>query len=558
MLSLAQAELENILTQLIDNWEDEIVEFKQAGVDYSSHEIGKYFSALANEANLRGYEKSWLVFGVNNKTRAIVGSNYRSDPERLQSTKMQIAENTEPKTTFRNIFELMTERGRIIMFEIPAAAKGIPISWKGHYYARAGESLTALSIDKQDQIRNQTVDEDWSVELVNEATVEDLDPEALAVAKKAFLTKYGNRIEEATMEGWSINTFLEKLQLVRNGKITKAAILLLGKPESASLLTPHPAQLTWKLVGQERAYEHFGTPFLLNTTKLYQKIRNIQIRILPDDTLFPVEVSKYDQKVILEALHNCIAHQDYRGNARVVVTESLDKLLFENVGTFFDGQPDEYFYGNRTPSKYRNTLLAHAMVELNMIDTMGFGIYDMHRKQADRYFPLPDYDLTENQRVRLTIYGKIIDPEYSKLLIKSSDLAMGDIILLDRVQKGIKLDKEQSNNLRKKKLIEGRKPNIHISAKIAHITSSKVEYIKTKAQDDIFYSKLILDYLHQWQKASREDIDNLLIEKLTPAMTFEQKNKKIENLLTKLRRRGQIVNAGSKKYSEWILADKKK
>jgi ATP-dependent DNA helicase RecG len=118
-----------------------VVEFKQAGNDYSTDDIGKYFSALANEANLRGTDGGWLVFGVNNKTRRVVGTDYRPQSERLHSLKMQIAENAEPRITFREIRELAHADGRVLMFEIPAAPQGIPIAWKGHYYARAGESL---------------------------------------------------------------------------------------------------------------------------------------------------------------------------------------------------------------------------------------------------------------------------------------------------------------------------------------------------------------------------------------------------------------------------------
>jgi ATP-dependent DNA helicase RecG len=130
---MAQARLNQLLTELIAAWENEVVEFKQAGNDYSTDEIGKYFSALANEANLRGVEAAWLVFGVNNKTRSVVNSDYRLQPERLQSLKMQIAENAEPRMTFRDIHELHHPGGRVILFEIPAAPRGIPIAWKGYY-----------------------------------------------------------------------------------------------------------------------------------------------------------------------------------------------------------------------------------------------------------------------------------------------------------------------------------------------------------------------------------------------------------------------------------------
>ena len=89
-----QPALNTLLADLIATWENEVVEFKQADNDYSTNDIGKYFSALSNEANLRGQERAWLVFGVNNKTRSVVGTNYREQPERLHSLKQQVAQST--------------------------------------------------------------------------------------------------------------------------------------------------------------------------------------------------------------------------------------------------------------------------------------------------------------------------------------------------------------------------------------------------------------------------------------------------------------------------------
>ena len=430
-------ELNTILNNLIGNWEDEVTEFKQAKKDYSTDDIGKYFSALANEANLRELPKGWLVFGINNKTRSVVGTDYREDYERLQSLKMQIAENTEPSITFREIHVLNDNNPnqRVVLFEIPVAPKGMPIAWKGHYYARAGESLTSLGLDKLDEIRQQTISTDWTAKIVSNATFDDLDEQAVTKARESFARKYANRFDATEVEKWPINVFLDRAKLTINGKITNTTILLLGKSESTHLLSPHPVQMTWKLEGAERAYEHFGPPFLLTTSSLYQKIRNIQLRILPDDALLAIEVSKYDQKVVLEALHNCIAHQDYTRNGRILVVEMLDRLIFENEGSFYEGQPNDYIAGNKTPRKYRNPFLVQAMTELNMIDTMGYGIYEMHLGQARRYFPLPDYDLSDNSSVKMTIYGSVVDPAYSRLLIQKTDLSWEDILLLDRVQK---------------------------------------------------------------------------------------------------------------------------
>jgi len=546
-------ELTTLLDSLIATWENEVVEFKQAGNDYSTDKIGSYFSALANEANLRGVERAWLVFGVDNKTRTIVGSDYRSEAERLQSTKMQLAQSTEPSITFRNIHELHHPNGRVVLFEIPAAPRGMPIAWKGHYHARAGESLTHLGLDKLDEIRQQTVASDWSALVVSGASLSDLDEHALQKARESYAQKYSNRFVKEDVMRWPLGTFLDRAKLTQGGQVTRATLLLLGRPESAYLLSPHPAQMTWKLEGQERAYEHFGPPFLLNTSLLYQKIRNIQLRILPEDQLLAVEVSKYDQKVVLEALHNCIAHQDYTRNGRILVTEKPDKLIFENEGCFFEGLPDDYIPGNKTPRRYRNLFLAQAMTELNMIDTLGYGIHEMHTGQARRFFPMPDYDLSE-EVVRITIYGTVVDPAYSRLLIQKTDLPLDEIMALDRVQKRLPLTDAMIKRLRRDGLIEGRKPNFHVSASVAKVTSSKVDYIHTRAQDDDYYAKLITDFISKFGKASREEIDKLLLGKLSDALDEDQKKKKVANLLTKLRRAGTIHNDGSRTAPEWVLS----
>ncbi|RRU14964.1 RNA-binding domain-containing protein [Stenotrophomonas sp. 278] len=550
------SDLNQQLNDLIATWENEVVEFKQASNDYSTDDIGRYFSALANEANLRGAESAWLVFGVNNKTRGISGTDYRMQAERLHALKMQIAENAEPRITFREIHELARADGRVLMFEIPSAPLGIPIAWKGHYYARAGESLTSLGLDKLDHIRRQTIAEDWTAQCVPDATLDDLDDVAIRRARESFAQKYANRFAEGEVEAWPLATFLDRARVTYDGKVTRTALLLLGKPESARHLSPFPAQLTWKLEGHERAYEHFGPPFLLTTSHLYQRIRNIQLRLLPQDELLPVEVSKYDQKIVLEALHNCISHQDYTRDGRVIVTERPDRLVFENEGGFFEGQPDEYIEGDKTPRRYRNPALAQAMVELNMIDTMGYGIHSIYAGQARRYFPLPDYDLSEPNAVKLTIYGGVVDPAYSRLLIQNTDLPLTDVLALDRVQKKLPIPDEAAARLRRARLIEGRKPNFHVSAAVAEATANKADYIRTRAQDDAFYAKLLTDYLEKFGQANRAEITKLLVDKLSDALDDKQKYNKISGLLTRLRRQEVIVNTGSDTAPCWRLTER--
>jgi predicted HTH transcriptional regulator len=271
-------DLKLLLDRLITEWENEVVEFKHAGNDYDTDRIGRYFSAMCNEANLRDIEGAWLVFGVDNKTRNVIGSDYRDDKERLQSLKMQMAENTEPSVTMRNI----------------------------------------------------------------------------------------------------------------------------------------------------------------------------------------------------HVLHH-----------------------------------------------------------------------------------VPDFDLQNGNSVKMKLHGKVVDPAYSKALMERADLTLPDIIALDHIQKKRSLPDDVVKRLRKKGLIEGRKPNLHISDKIAKATDSKADYIKTRSQDDTFYAKLVLDYLEKFKKASRKDINILLFDKLSNALDDEQKTNKIGALLTKLRRNGKIWNAGSRTKPEWRIAERK-
>ena len=551
---MTPAALRQKLTDLIATWENEVVELKEASNDYDTDRIGRYFSALANEANLRNTDAGWLVFGVNNKTRDVVGTNYRPERERLDGLKHQIAQGADPSTTFRQIHEVDVDGKRVVMLEIPPAPRGIPIAWQGQTYARAGESVTALGFVKQDEIRNQTLQGDWSAQVVDGATLDDLDPQALERARRDLALKHQNRIDAEEVRGWPVATLLDRAKVTQRGQVTRTALLLLGRAESAYLLSPHPAQITWKLVGQETAYEHFGPPFLLSTSQLYQRIRNIQLRLLPDDELLPHEVSKYDQKVVLEALHNCIAHQDYRQNQRIIVTERPDRLIFENAGHFYEGAPEDYVRGDKTPRGYRNPYLVQAMVELNMIDQMGYGIQRMYEMQRRRYLPMPDYEVA-GDAVVMTLYGGVVDPAYTRVLMEHGGLKLADVLALDRVQKGLEVPDEAVRVLKRKGLIEGRKPRYRVSSTVAAASGKKAAYIKTRAFDDQHYADMLVQYLREFGTASRKDVDDLLWDKLSDALDEAQKANKIGNLLSSLRRKGVILNAGSKPAPAWKLSE---
>jgi len=378
-----------------------------------------------------------------------------------------------------------------------------------------------------------------------------LDEDALIIARDKFSDKNINASFNSEIDKWDTKTFLDKAKVTIKGKITRTAILLLGKPESVHYLLPSVSEITWKLDTDQKAYEHFGLPFFLNTTKVLQRIRNYQYKFFPDNQLLSVSVNKYEPRVILEALHNAIAHQDYSKNARIIVTEKTGKLIFQNAGGFFSGNPEEYFLGDKTPDRYRNPWLVKAMANLGMIDTMGYGIHTMTLEQKNRYFPLPDYSKSNSEKVILEIFGREIDLNYSKMLMKKSDLDLQTVILLDRVQKNLSLTKDAVSLLRKQKLIEGRKPNYFVSAFIAKVTGQKASYTKNKAFDKPWYLEMILKAIKEHGFLERKDVDELLMEKLSELLNEKQKKKKISNLLSELVKQGKIMNIGTSRNSKW-------
>jgi len=527
--------------------ETEWLEFKEAKTSFSFDELGRYFSALSNEANLKHKHSGWLIFGLRDKLpREIVGTHFRIEKTSLENLKHEVAQQTNG-ITFQEIYELIFPEGRVLMFQIPTAPRGIPTSWMGHFYGRDGESLVPLSISELEVIRNQVGHLDWSAESCPLATLDDLDAEALRIARENFLEKHRQTRFKEDIEAWDLQTFLEKAKLTRNGQLTKTALLLLGKPESAHHLNPYPAQITWRLDTEEEAYEHFGPPFLLSVEEVFKRIRNIKFRIQPFNQLIPIELIKYDATILLEAVNNCIAHQDYSQNARIIITEKVDRLILRNVGGFYDGTVEDYVLHERTPERYRNPFLTQAMVSLNMIDTMGLGIRRMFLAQRKRFFPLPEYDLSELDHVQITIFGKLIDENYSRILMEEQDLSLAEVILLDRIQKKQPVNRALANELRRRNLVEGRFPNLYISANIAKTTGQKAEYTKHRAFDKQYYKDLVLKFLDQHSEAGPEDFQKLLLDKFSDLLTDDQKKAKVRNLLQELSSRdGLIRNVGGR------------
>lgn len=510
---------------------------------HASEDIASYVSAFAN------MEGGNLVIGIADGSLNITGIQDKANytPETLKSKLVQNCINLPSDGLY--VTELIaSDTGKIVwILTIPKHMARRPVYVHHQAWYRYGESLGPISPDRMTKILSEIeMPYDWSAEIISDATIDDLDPLAIAKAKEQYIKR--NPLKEEELQGWNDVTFLNKARITIKGQITRTALVLLGKEESEHFLSPFVAKIRWSLknnLNQNKDYEIFSIPFILAVDKFRSCVRNVKYHLVRNDSMFPDEMMRYDIFNLREPLHNCIAHQDYTKCARIEVVEiEDDRLIFQNHGQFLPESVESVVEKDCPESVYRNPFLVEAMRNLNMIETEGGGIKKMFNKQRIRLFPMPEYDLRD-EKVKVTIIGKVIDEAFATILTRNQDLSLYQIMLLDKVQKHKSLTVEEIKLLKGLHFIEGRKPNYFLSADIVKPTKStklKAEYIKNKAFDNDHYRNLIVQYIEKFGKASREDIKTLLWNKLPAHLDEDEKKKegKITNLLSSLRIAGII------------------
>ena len=447
----------------------------------------------------------------------------------------------------------MVDGKRVLLFQIPAAPRGIPMGWQGHFYARKGESLTALDMSKYEEIRRQTVEEDWSAVTLDDVTLKDLDELAVAKARVMY-KKVHSRIDESEIDSWSVEELLGNSGVMIDGKLTRAAIILLGKPTSVYKLRPAVVEVTWTLKDEKDEvvdYEHFTAPFIMTVDTILAKIRNLTMRELPGGTLFPDTMKQYDDYSIREALHNAIAHQDYTLHERINFVESPGSLYYENGGSFIPGTLQKALAMKGPQRFFRNKCLCEGMVNFNMIDTVSRGIKKIFGEQLRRHFPMPDYEIDDVHKVvGVRLYGNVINEKYTQVLKENKSLSLQECIALDAIQKGHQISEETARELLEKGLIEGESPNYQISLGVAKMTHQLPEYTRVSGLERSKLKQMTLQFVQNagTDGAKREDIYAYLKDAMPGNKTKEQHLRLLGNLLKEMKDEKTVYSIGLSWY----------
>ena len=512
-----------------------------------------YVSAIAN------MEGGHLVIGVQDKTLEIVGTDLSKFNLNFQSAVWKLLEHCiNLSSEGLSIDEYTTEDTykTVWIVHIPKHLPRRPVYAHKKAWQRVEDSLVEMTQERLAAILEEPIFEakDWSAEIVPNATLADLDELAVAKARVMFKKVHASKIPTEEIDTWTVEELLCNSGIMIDGKLTRAAIILLGKTVSVFKLRPAVVEVTWTLRdGRQEVvdYEHFTVPFILTVDQILSKIRNLTMRELPGGTLFPETMKQYDDYTIREALHNAIAHQDFTLQQRINFVENPDFLYYANGGSFIPGTLQKALATKGPQRHFRNECLCRAMVNFNMIDTVSRGIKKMFNEQWRRHFPMPDYEIDAlNKEVGVKIYGNTINEKYTKLLKENNTLTLEDCILLDAVQKGHRISEEHVLALLGRGLLEGDVLEYSISLDIAKKTKQLSDYTRNRGLDKAKLQQMILQYLQNagLVGAKRDAIFEYLKDVLPKTKTQEQQERMVGNILSEMKGAGTIIPKGRTWY----------
>ena len=513
------------------------------------NDVISYVAAIAN------MEGGHLVIGVQDKTLEIVGTDLSKFNLNAQSAVWKLLEHcTNLSSEGLSIDEYTTEDSHktVWIIHIPKHLPRRPVYAHKKAWQRVEDSLVEMTQERLAAILEEPDFEakDWSAEIVPNAVLTDLDELAVAKARVMFKKVHASKIPAEEIDAWTVEELLSNSGIMIDGKLTRAAIILLGKPVSVFKLRPAVVEVTWTLRDERQEvvdYEHFTAPFILTVDQILSKIRNLTMRELPGGTLFPETMKQYDDYTIREALHNAIAHQDYTLQQRINFVENPGYLYYANGGSFIPGTLQNVLTTKGPQRYFRNECLCRAMVNFNMIDTVSRGIKKMFNEQWKRHFPMPDYEIDAlNKEVGVKIYGNTINEKYTELLKENNTLTLEDCILLDAVQKRHRISEKDVVALLNRGLLEGDTSEYNISLDIAKKTRQLPYYTHNRGLDKAKLQHMILQYLQNAGSvgAKRDAIFDYLRDVLPRNKTPEQQERMVGNILAEMKEAEIVIVKG--------------
>jgi ATP-dependent DNA helicase RecG len=475
-----------------------------------------YVTALCNEGG--GY----LVIGMSdNYPHEVIGTKQSLDSIGELESKIYTDTSIRPV-----IYELYESLKRVLVIEVPSRPAGKVFKYEDVALMRVGEELKPMSDEVYLKIINEQ-EPDFSQQICEDLTISDLDTKAIEILKEKYSLKQNN----PNFKTLSNEQLLSDLDLLKNGKLTNAALILLAKKEILNLKLPQAAvMLEYRNSENQIPFDNripFSEPFFILIDALWNTI-NLRNGSFPiQDGAYIFNIPFFNEEVIRESINNAITHRDYRKTSEIVIKQFPQRLDIINAGGFPIGVNLENLL--KTPSTPRNRLLADVLQKTGIVERSGQGVDKIFYNTLIEGKAEPDYTKSDYFQVNLKLSAAIEDRAFALFIVavqeelpETEKLSVSEVITLNMIKKNIAkkdLDIEIVSKLLEKKLIEKRgKTNAIfyiLSKDYYEFTDEKAKYYNLQELDESEVLTKILQFLSKEGKAKMKDFVGLFEDKLS-------------------------------------------
>lgn len=489
-----------------------------------------YVTALCNEGG------GFLVIGMSdNYPHEVIGTSQNIDS--IGELEAKIYKDTGIRP---HVYELYESLKRVLVIEVPGRPAGKVFKFEDVALMRVGEELKPMS----DEVYLKIIQEqepDFSQQICEGLTISDLDANALDILKEKYSIKQNN----PQFKTLSNEQILSDLELSRNGKLTNAALILLGKKEILQEKLPQAkVMLEYRNFENQIPFDNrfpFTDPFFILIDELWKTI-NLRNGSFPiQDGAYIFNIPYFNEEVIRESINNAITHRDYRRTSEIVIKQFPQRLDIINAGGFPVGVTLENLI--KTPSTPRNRLLADILQKTGIVERSGQGVDKIYYNTLSEGKAEPDYTQSDNFQVNLKLSAVIEDRAFAlfidsvqKELPENNKLSVLEIVTLNKIRNKVPkkdLDLEQVNQLLQKKLIEKRGHTNAIfyilSKDYYDFTDEKAKYYNLKELDDSQVLTTIVQFLSKEGKAKMKDFVGLFEDKLSRKQVRIRVDKLVKN-----------------------------
>lgn len=386
------------LKLLISNSENEIVEFKENNED--PERIGKYVSALANSSALLNKQFSYIVWGIEDATGKIVGTNFYPKEKKKGGEPFisWLERMLEPRINIT--FEENTIEGKHVVVLVIQMSAGRPISFSGQKYIRSGSSLKNLFDYPEKERELWKSFESRSFEKEFAKTNLDFEEVTKLIDVKQYIKMLGypeetntDQLTEYLIEDGIIEASGSKYNITNMGAFTFAFELnnFDGLSNHALRVIRYAGNNKMSAIVDQIAGKGVAVGFegLLSFIKSYIP-RNPET--LQRDGRME-QSTDYPNLAIREIIANQLVHQDFAVKGSAPTIEIFDnRIVFTNPGAPIN-KPDRLL---DMPPISRNEALADLFKKMHLVESRGSGIDKVIITLEQNLLPAPDISVKEN------------------------------------------------------------------------------------------------------------------------------------------------------------------